>query len=79
MKLNGEVVDLNSNEFGVSIRREARDIVDSFGDDPAITLNALALVLALLIERMRPEVRDQVIDSLPDNIRANQGIMGTLQ
>lgn len=72
MKPNTAVVDLNHG-FGAKVRDEADAIVQSFGSDPTVTLNALVFVLGLLIGNLRTEVQDHVIDGIASNIRMNMG------
>ena len=72
MSVNSNVADMNSG-MGLAVKDEAGRIVDAFGNDPTVTLNALVFVLGFVCGNLRAEVREQIIDGIPSNIRMNMG------
>lgn len=72
MSVNSRVASMKDG-MGLAVKEEAGRIVGAFGNDPIVTLNALVFVLGLLCGNIRSEVRDQIIDGIPSNIRMNIG------
>jgi hypothetical protein len=78
IKVNARVVD-DKDPYLAAIKDEANRIVDGFGHDNGVTLNALVYVLGLIIETLPPEARDVVLNGLVDNIKSNMGVRSGLQ